>query len=237
MIHNIAGYKFVTLHDLPALREQLLERAKQHGLYGTILLAPEGINISMAGEEAHLKTYIEQLEVDERFTGIDFRWSTSDSIPFRKMMVKLKKEIIPVGDNTIRPEDESAQSLSPADFCRMYDHGEDMLVLDTRNDYEIEHGKFERAIDIDLQNFRDFESKVAQLPDEYKQKTVVTYCTGGIRCEKAALIMERAGFENVYQLEGGILAYFKACGHKHYEGECFVFDERGAINADTLTNF
>jgi predicted sulfurtransferase len=144
--------------------------------------------------------------------------------------VRLKKEIISMGCPEIEPEKQTAPHLEPVDFKQWYDEGKDMIVLDTRNDYEIRLGTFEAAMDLGIDHFRQFPEAIKKLPESFKKKPVVTFCTGGIRCEKAAELMKREGFEQVYQLNGGIINYFEQCGGDHYEGECFVFDKRVALD-------
>ena len=142
------------------------------------------------------------------------------------MMNKIKAALVP---GNFDPLAHKAPSITPAELKRWYEMGTDFVIIDTRNDYELEAGKFENALDIHLHEFKEFPDKIAPLPDTVKQKPVVLYCTGGIRCEKAAPLAQLAGFKEVYQLEGGILDYFKECGRDFFEGDCFVFDERRTV--------
>ena len=229
-IVNIAGYRFVDLPDRDDLRDPMLERCMELDLKGTVLLSPNGINFFLAGDGDSVDAFLQNLESDERFRGIPIKISHTDYQPFRRMLVKRKREIISLGMDEIRPSKFTGPHISPTDFKRMLDEEEDIVVLDTRNDYETRVGSFEGAVELGIPSFRDFPEAVEGLPDEYKSKTVVMYCTGGIRCEKASAVMLNAGFDDVRQLEGGILGYFDECGGSHWDGDCFVFDQRVALD-------
>ncbi|MBY4895631.1 sulfurtransferase [Cupriavidus sp. AU9028] len=234
-IVNISAYKFVTLEDLESLRETMRERCAAAGLKGTILLAPEGINLFLAGTREAIDGFVGWLHADPRFADIAPKESLSDTQPFKRMLVRLKREIITMKMPLIRPEDGRAPSVRPADLKRWLDAGHDdegrpVVMLDTRNAFEVAVGTFEQAVDYDLQKFSDFPAAIAEHKAEFEGKTVVSFCTGGIRCEKGAIHMQQAGIENVYQLEGGILKYFEEVGGDHYRGDCFVFDYRTALN-------
>tara|TARA_B100000945_G_scaffold208999_1_gene168179 strand:- start:105 stop:923 length:819 start_codon:yes stop_codon:yes gene_type:complete len=227
---NIAGYRFVDLPDRDNLQDPMLEKCNHLDLKGSILLSHNGINFFLSGAEKQVESFIDFLESDKRFVGIPLKKSFSEYQPFRRMLVKRKREIISLGMDEIRPADFSGERISPTEFRKIIESEEDILVLDTRNDYEIRIGSFEGAIELGISSFRDFPEALASLPEEYKQKTVVMYCTGGIRCEKASAVMLNTGFEDVRQLNGGILAYFEECGGAHWNGECFVFDQRVALD-------
>lgn len=229
-VTNVAAYKFVALNDCEILREMLQRQCQESGLKGTILLAPEGINLFLAGEQAAVDDFIALLRSDERFANIDVKWSWSDFVPFKRLRIKLKKEIVSFRTPGIDPVAAPAPILSPAELKRWYDEGRDFVIVDTRNDWEYRAGTFENAINPQLNNFCEFPQATAAL-DELKQKTVVTFCTGGIRCEKAAPLLQQQGFREVYQLQGGILKYLEECGGAHWQGNCVVFDERGALDA------
>ncbi len=233
-IVNIAGYKFISMseEEIKKLRPILKDKALEYQLKGTIILSMEGIKVELAGTRECIEHYKSYLENWQKFTGIAYKESISDHQPFSCMLVRLKKEIISMGRPEIQPGQKTAPHLSPEEFKKWYEQGRDMIVLDTRNDYEIELGTFENAIDLNLETFRAFPDVVEMLPDEMKEKPVIAFCTGGIRCEKAAEFMLDKGFKEVYQLEGGILNYFKQCGGDHYTGECFVFDKRVALDAN-----
>ncbi|MFY8044800.1 MAG: sulfurtransferase, partial [Rhodoferax sp.] len=205
------------------------------GLKGTILLAEEGINMFLAGPAEDVRAFVATLQQDPRFTDISPKESWSESQPFKKMLVKVKREIIRMDHPTIKPADGRAPSVAPATVRRWLDQGHDdagrpVVTLDTRNDFEVDEGTFTNAIDWRLSKFTEFPSAFRAHLDELKDKTVVSFCTGGIRCEKAAILMRGEGLEHVYQLEGGILKYFEETDGAHYQGACFVFDERRAVD-------
>lgn len=229
-ILNIAGYKFIELTQLETLREHLLQLCEVAALKGTILLSSEGINISLAGAEPAVRSFMAALGQDERFTDMRFHQTFSEAQPFQQLKVKLKNEIITLRQGDVAPlQCDRAQAISPAELKRWLDEKRDITLLDTRNDYEYRFGTFTGAVNLYLQNFGELPDAIANLD---KHKPLVMFCTGGIRCEKAALLMERHGFTDVYQLDGGILGYFAEVGGAHYEGECFVFDERVALAPD-----
>lgn len=239
-ILNISAYKFVPLPDAEALRPVLQERALTLELKGTILLAEEGINLFLAGPAQAVRSFVSQLQADERFASIEPKESWSDRHPFRKMLVKVKREIIRMNHPTIRPAAGRAPAVPAATARRWLEQGHDdagrpVVTLDTRNTYEVERGTFQGAIDWRLEKFTDFPQAVLDHKDELAGKTIISFCTGGIRCEKAAIFMQEAGLEHVYQLEGGILKYFEETDGAHYQGGCFVFDERRALGSDLST--
>ena len=229
---NIAGYRFVDLNDRDELRDPFMNMCTGLELNGTILLSPNGINFVLAGSEESVSEFIRYLESDKRFSGIPIKFSRTDYQPFRRMLVKRKNEIISLGKSEIKPSEFTGPYIKPIEFKRLLDGEEDILVLDTRNDYETRIGSFEGSIELGISTFRDFPNAIESIPEEYKSKTVVMYCTGGIRCEKASAVMINAGFEDVKQLEGGILGYFDECGGSYWEGDCFVFDQRVAVDSD-----
>lgn len=231
-VFNIAGYRFIDLHDRDELRDPFMNRCTDLGLKGTILLSPNGINFFLAGFEESVSEFIQYLESDRRFSGIPIKFSRTDYQPFRRMLVKRKNEIISLGDSEIKPSEFTGPYIKPIEFKHLMEAKEDILVLDTRNDYETRIGSFEGSLELGISSFRDFPNAIASIPEEYKSKTVVMYCTGGIRCEKASAVMMNAGFEDVKQLEGGILGYFKECGGSYWDGDCFVFDQRVAVDSD-----
>jgi UPF0176 protein len=239
-ILNISTYKFVPLNDTSALKELLHERAVALNLKGTILLAEEGINLFLAGSAGDVRGFISQLHTDARFADIAPKESWSVTQPFRKMLVKVKREIIRMNHPTIRPAEGRAPAVDAHTAKRWLDQGHDdegrpVVTLDTRNTYEVDEGTFAGAIDWRLNKFTEFPEAVQAHKAELADKTVISFCTGGIRCEKAAIYMREAGLPHVYQLEGGILKYFEETGGAHYDGGCFVFDERRALAADLST--
>lgn len=231
---NIAAYKFVTIPeaDLLGLRERYRREAQALNLKGTILLSTEGINLFLAGQVEGVSALKALLAETPAFQDLHYKESLSAQQPFNRMLVKIKKEIIAFGIDTIHPEHNTAPYISPKTLKEWYEEKRPIAILDTRNDYEIRLGCFDGAIDLGLQHFRDFPAALAKVDPALKEQPVIAYCTGGIRCEKAAALMLEQGFKEVYQLEGGILNYFEQCGGKHYQGECFVFDQRVALNSE-----
>lgn len=227
---NIAVYKFVSLDDLEALRDELKHACVDLGLRGTILLSREGINMFLAGVPERVESFLGQLAVRPEFQELDVKKSYSSKVPFRRMLVRLKKEIIPCGLAEIQPGEKTSPKLPAEQLKRWLDEGKQLRLLDVRNNYEIELGTFRGAEHLSLGHFRDFQEAIDQFPEAAKSEPIVMFCTGGIRCEKAGPVMEKAGFREVYQLDGGILKYFEECGDAHYDGACFVFDGRVALD-------
>jgi UPF0176 protein len=232
VFRNISAYKFTPLGDLPALREQLLLSSRALGLKGTVLLSTEGINVFVAALPEAMASFVAELRAVPGLEDLTPKESQSGAQPFGRMLVKIKKEIIAFGMPGIDPARRPAPKLSPAELKRWLDAGKPVTLLDTRNDYEVDQGTFRGAVRAGISRFRDFPAAAGRLPPELKSQPVVMFCTGGIRCEKAAPFMAREGFQNVYQLDGGILKYFETCGGAHYEGECFVFVERVSVDAE-----
>ena len=230
-IVNIAAYKFVELHDLPALRAELRNLARQQELRGTILLSPEGINVFVAGSRTGIEALLARLRAIPGCADLDIKESLSRELPFSRMLVKVKQEIIAFGVDGIDPRRYTSRRLSALELKRWLDEGRPLTLLDTRNTFEVQAGTFNNAVAVGVDDFRDFPAAVNRLPEAMKQQPLVTFCTGGIRCEKAAPYLEREGFSEVYQLDGGILKYFEQCGDAHFQGQCFVFDKRVAVNA------
>ena len=229
---NIAGYKFVVLDNRDALRQPFKVKCDQLGLKGTILLSHEGINIFVAGPEQSIVAFRAYLSKDERFADIDFKESYSEHQPFNRMNVRLKNEIISVGLPNFDRVEPNAGRILPNELHAKLVNGDDVVLLDTRNTYETRLGTFHNAIELDIDTFRAFPQAVSELEDGLKDKEIVMFCTGGVRCEKASVIMKDAGFTNIKQLEGGILGYFEHVGGDYWDGECFVFDKRVALLPD-----
>lgn len=232
---NISTYKFVTLNDRENLRERLQQLCDSLGLKGTILLAPEGINIFLAGAASAIHGFLVQLRRDARFADIKAKESWSDSAPFKKMRVRLKKEIITMKVPDIRPEEHRAATVSPDRLKTWLDRGQDdagreIVMIDTRNVFEVEAGTFINALDFGIERFSQYPEAIAARQQDLAGKTIVTFCTGGIRCEKAVLYMNRLGMQNVFQLDGGILKYFEEVGGAHWSGNCVVFDDRTTLD-------
>ena len=216
----------------------LFRSSRAHGLKGTILLTPEGINLFLAGVGSELENFINWLISDARFADIEIKRSWSDEVPFNRMLVKLKKEIITFHQPDFERTAHPAPQLPASELKKWYDEGREFIIVDTRNDFEYRVGSFKNALNLQLHSFGDFAAASERLKD-YRDIPIVTFCTGGIRCEKAAPFMAGQGFNQVYQLQGGILKYFEECGAEHYDGECFVFDKRVALDGalqPTATN-
>ncbi|MGV3775015.1 MAG: sulfurtransferase [Verrucomicrobiales bacterium] len=227
---NIAAYKFAPLDDLKSLRQQLIAQCKEWGLKGTILVSTEGLNLFVAGETAQIEKLIAFIHSLPGFENMEFKISESDHQPFNRMLVRIKKEIIAFGVEGIDPGKRTSPKLPAKTLKQWLDEGRPITLLDTRNDYEVKLGTFKNALPIGIDTFREFPAAVEKLPEEMKEQPIVMFCTGGIRCEKAGPFMERQGFKNIFQLEGGILKYFEECGGSHYDGECFVFDQRVGVD-------
>ena len=236
-ILNISAYLFTPLASPEAWRDQCRDQATSRQLKGTILLAPEGINLFLAGTEEQVEGFLQWLRQQNGMAGLGGKKSWSAEQPFGKLLVKVKGEIIRMNHPTIAPAEGRAPAISPADLQRWLDQGHDdqgqaVVMLDTRNAFEVGHGKFVNALDWDLQKFSEFPQAAREHLPDLEGKTVVSYCTGGIRCEKAAIYLRELGLPQVYQLDGGILQYFEDTGGAHFEGDCFVFDERVALAPD-----
>jgi len=227
---NAAAYKFAELTGLPELRERLKAECLASGLKGSILLSPEGINLFVAGESTSVESLLEALRALPGLETLQAKFSESEEQPFNRMLVKIKQEIIAFGVEGINPARHTSPRLPARELKRWLDEGRPVTLLDTRNTYEVKLGTFSGAVTLPIRHFRKFPAAVDALPAEFKDRPVVSFCTGGIRCEKAAPYLERAGFREVYQLEGGILKYFEECGGAHWEGECFVFDKRVGVD-------
>lgn len=228
---NLSAYQFTPLENLPALRERLRDVAAAHELKGTILLSGEGINLFVAGTRPGTAALVTELRTIPGLASLTPKESESAAQPFGRMLVKIKKEIIAFGVPGVDPARAPAPRLAPETLKQWLDEGRPVTLLDTRNDYEVQCGTFRGALAAGIGRFRDFPAAARRMPAELKSQPVVTFCTGGIRCEKAAPFLQREGFLNVFQLDGGILKYFERCGGAHYEGECFVFDERIGVDA------
>ncbi len=226
----IALYHFTTLDDYKILRESLQQYCDKHGIKGSLLLAHEGINGTVAGTRQAMDELISYLFQDARFAGLEYKESLSEAMPFYRMKVKLKKEIVTLGVEGVDPNVCVGTYVNPLDWNTIITDPE-VLVLDTRNDYEYEIGTFKNAIDPQTDTFREFPDYVAKHCDPSKHKKVAMFCTGGIRCEKASSFMLQQGFEEVFHLKGGILKYLEEVPAEEslWQGECFVFDERVAV--------
>ena len=238
-ILNIAAYKFVSLDSLPQLQSSVRDALQTRAIKGTVLLADEGINLFLAAPSAVIHDFLVWLRLDVRLHDLEVKESFSNAQPFRKLLVKIKPEIIRMNHPAIQPAAGRAPAVDADTLKRWLDAGHDdsgqeLLMLDTRNDFEVDVGSFKSALDWRITKFTEFPKALHAHAQDLKGKTVVSFCTGGIRCEKAAIFMREAGLQDVYQLDGGILKYFERHGQAHFQGECFVFDERRAV--DTALN-
>lgn len=236
-IVNIAAYKFITFGDTVEKRPVFRALCDELELKGTILLTPEGINMFLAGSRESIDTFLSWLRSDERFSDIVIKESYSKKQPFNRMLVKLKAEIITMKHPLIQPEKGRAPSVEPKTLKRWLDQGHDdngkpVVMMETRNAFEVDVGTFTNTVDYRIDKFTEFPELIAKHKSDFDGKTVVTFCTGGIRCEKAAIHMQNVGYDNVYQLDGGILRYFEEVGGAHYSGDCFVFDYRTALSPE-----
>ena len=235
-ILNIAAYKFVALDLLPALKASVQQELTARNVKGTVLLAEEGINLFLAADPGAIHDFLAWLRTDERFEPLEVKESWSGSQPFRKLLVKIKPEIIRMNHPAIRPSAGRAPAVGAQTLKRWLDCGQDdegrpVVTLDTRNAFEADVGTFKNAIDWRIGKFTEFPQAFLEHREALAGKTVVSFCTGGIRCEKAAIFLQEAGVPHVFQLDGGILKYFEECGSSHFDGKCFVFDERRAVDS------
>ena len=236
MILNIAAYLFVTIDDADTLAICIRERAELAALRGSALVTPEGINLFLAGDETPLRGFLGWLREDPRFAPITIKESWSEALPFARLKVKRKEEIIAFRQVDAAPLGrERAPAVDPATLARWIEHGHDdsgksIVLLDTRNREEVGFGSFAGALTLPIDNFTELPAALAPHREALRDSTVVSFCTGGIRCEKAALFLRDSGMDNVLQLDGGILGYFEYVGGFGFEGSCFVFDERVALD-------
>jgi UPF0176 protein len=236
-ILNLAAYRFWPVDDPQSTCDALEAAGRALGVKGTILVTPEGLNAFLAAAETPCRAMLDHLRAVPGFETLQAKESRSATVPFKRFKVKVKKEIIRMDHPTIRPVDQRAPAVDAKTLARWLDRGCDdngnaVVMLDTRNGFEVDCGKFENAIDWRIGKFTEFPPAVQAHREALRGKTVVSYCTGGIRCEKAALYMHELGLTNVLQLDGGILKYFEETDGRHWQGECFVFDEREALAPD-----
>ena len=235
MILNVAAYHFAAVADPDGLADRIRARAEALDLRGTVLVAPEGVNLFLAGAEAAVHAVLAGVRAEPGFDGLQAKFSHSDDVPFARLKVKRKNEIIAFRRDGAVPLDGRAPAVSPPDLARWIEQGHDdtgrrLVLLDTRNREEVGHGTFAGALTLPIDNFVDLPGALAPHRESLADATVVSFCTGGIRCEKAALWLRADGMDNVLQLDGGILGYFEQVGGLGYEGGCFVFDERVALD-------
>ncbi len=239
-------YRFIRLplagrdKDLPTLRVRLRKLCTELDLRGTILIAEEGINAGLSGSRESIDRFRDFARQEFSIPSdaapgpgdleSAFKLSEAERHPFNRLLVRIKKEIISLGISTVRPDEHTGKRLSAAELKQWLDEGRPVVLLDTRNQYEVDVGTFHGAETMNLDTFREFGPKAVELAKSLGDRPVVSFCTGGIRCEKASALLEDLGVKDVYQLDGGILRYFEENGNAHYEGDCFVFDWRMAVN-------
>lgn len=223
-------YKFVKLEDCAEKKQSLLSFCQEKGIKGTIILAKEGINATIAGTRQGIDAVLELLHSDPRFAGLEYKESLSNSYPFERMKVLLKKEIVSLGVDDIDPSEKVGTYVSPQQWNQLISDPE-VILVDTRNEYEVNIGSFKGSNNPHTDSFREFPEYVKHNLDPNKHKKVAMFCTGGIRCEKATSFLLKQGFKEVYHLQGGILKYLEEVPAKEslWQGECFVFDERVAV--------
>ncbi len=231
-ITNTSAYKFVNLDSVDELRWALYLAFTDYNIKGTILLAEEGINLMLAGDANTIAKAKAILAAYAEFADLIYRDTYSTEIPFEKFRIKVKNEIVPMGLADVHPGKFTASKISPQQLKHWLDSKKDFILLDTRNDYEVKLGSFTQAIHYNIRNFRDFATVASRVTKREKEKPLVMFCTGGIRCEKASALLLQQGFDEVYQLQGGIINYFQQVGGAHYHGDCFVFDYRTAITPE-----
>ena len=227
---NITSYHFCPLYDTYFLRDGYREVGANIGVKGMLIFSPEGVNVLLAGSQQQIDTFIAHFSQDSRFAELTYKVSYSDTNPFNHMFVKRKNHLVP-SDIDVAVDKIPAPHLSATELKTWLDEKKDFILLDTRNEYEIEFGTFEKAEHLHIRKFRQLSEKLEQ-QENWKDKPVVMFCTGGIRCERGAPLAKKLGFKEVYQLDGGILRYFEHCGGAHYKGDCFVFDGREAVTPE-----
>lgn len=221
----ILFYKFVDMDDCESFMIKHKEKCRELNILGRMLVAEEGINGTFEGKVKDIEEYVKFLKSDPRFSDMPIKYSKGNGKAFPKLKIKVRDEVVTLGAGRFDVKNETAKELSVDELDKMYENGEDFVVLDLRNDYEIVSGQFDKTVDPKLGNFRDLPKKLKEL-ENLKGKKIVTVCTGGIRCEKATCLMKREGFENIYQLKDGIHTYMTKYPGKNFKGSLFVFDNR-----------
>lgn len=225
----ILFYKYVAISDPVGFANEQREQCASLGLKGRILIAGEGVNGTLAGPAEAIDSYVGALRNDARFADLEIKVSAGDAETFPRLVVKVRPEIVALGAGRILPDQDN--QLSPADWKRTMEENSSAIVLDVRNRFESDAGRFKNAVVCDIGHFRELPDYVSHL-EHLKEKTVLMYCTGGIRCEKASALFRARGFKNVYQLHGGIVTYQEQFGNEHWQGECFVFDQRMTVKVE-----
>lgn len=232
MFTNISAYEFIPIPEknLSALQTKIKNKFIASAIKGTVYLAQEGINVAASGKENAIIDFIDFFQKETPFQKLFFKKSFSEFPVFSKVIVKVKPEIIALGIDELDIINEEKTYISPKTLKNWLDQEKNFMLIDTRNNYEYEAGSFSKALNPHIDTFKDFPAFVEKLPAEAKEKPVVVFCTGGVRCEKVVPLMQAKGFQSVYQLHGGILHYFEICGGEHWDGDCFVFDDRVSVD-------
>jgi UPF0176 protein len=225
----ILFYKYVEILDAEVFAGRQRALCESLGLKGRVLIAPEGINGTLAGPASNVDRYVALLKTDPRFSDVEIKSSPGDAGTFPKLVVKVRREIVTLNAGAIPPD--KGNRLRPREWKTLMEENRDVVLLDIRNRFESAAGKFENAVTCEIEHFRELPEYVDRL-QELKEKTMLMYCTGGIRCEKASTLFKRKGFKRVFQLHGGIAAYQEEFGNEHWQGECFVFDQRMTVRVD-----
>jgi UPF0176 protein len=225
-------YCYTHIEDPELFREEHHRYCLENGILGRIIVAQEGLNGTVSGLKENCEKYMRDLKADPRFSHTDFKIEEYEKHAFQKLHVRVKPEIVHSGLQHINPTKKTGVHLEPEEFKKLKNQ-EDVVLLDVRSNYEHNVGKFKNALTLDIENFRDFPEKIQEL-EHLKDKKIITYCTGGIKCEKASAYLLEQGFENVYQLHGGIIKYGLEAGGEDFEGKCYVFDNRIVVDINKV---
>ena len=232
VVLNISGYRFVAIDDIPATLDMVEGICADLDIKGSVFIATEGINISLAGNLLAVQSFITGLSRDARFANMRFHHTYSRFVPFNKLLFKVKPELVPLGEELLADASYSHQYLPPAELQQWLNSGKEFTLLDMRNDFEYRLGTFVGAQQLGMEGFRQLPAKMEEIRALPKDRPLVTFCTGGIRCEKAGPYFEKLGFNEVYQLDGGIIEYLRSTSGEYWRGNCFVFDDRVSINKE-----
>ena len=232
MYQVLLYYCYTPLADPAQFRDEHHRLCLALDLRGRIIVAAEGLNGTVSGTRAHCARYMAAVRADPRFAALEFKVEDVPAHTFQKLHVRVKPEIVHSSLRHVRPHERTGQHLSPAEFRTLKDR-DDVVVVDVRSDYEYNLGRFKNAVTLDMENFRDFPRRVEKLK-AFKDKKILTYCTGGVKCEKASAYLLEQGFENVYQLHGGIIKYGLEAGGEDFDGQCYVFDNRVAVDVNRV---
>ena len=232
MYQVLLYYCYSSITDPDAFRDEHHRLCLALNLRGRIIVASEGLNGTVSGTSENCAAYMAAVKADPRFVALEFKVDEVEGHTFQKLHVRVKPEIVHSSLRHVRPHEKTGQHLSPAEFKALKDRA-DVVVVDVRSDYEYNLGRFKNAVTLDIENFRDFPDRVERLK-EFKDKKILTYCTGGVKCEKASAFLLEQGFENVYQLHGGIIKYGIEAGGEDFDGQCYVFDNRVAVDVNRV---